>query len=508
MAFGIPPKRGTLLLLIVLLPSLGIKAQLTPTASALNGRPFVIPGIQEWEGDTGRFQTRVWTAIVLAPAEAKRLDTTARILQDDLKQITGGRVFPVRIGVPASGDITLSLGATDTTLGAEGYEMVATPSVLHISARDPQGLFWGTRTLLQVLEQDSLHRGFPCGAIKDFPKYAIRGFVLDAGRKFFSIDFLKKYVRLMAYYKMNDFHIHLNDNGFHPKGASWDSTYAAFRLQCDTYPALTAKDGSYTKEAFRALEAYARTYGVNIVPEIDVPAHSLAFTRMRPEIGSKLYGMDHLDLDNPVTYRVIDSVFMEYLTGPDPVFSGPDVHIGTDEYNKKAAEQFRAFTDHYIRLVQGYGKKVRLWGSLTHAAGQTPVTSKGVTMNVWYNGYADPTEMEKQGYDIISTPDDWVYIVPNAKYYQDFLDTAKLYNEWEPIQVGNIRFPEGDPRIKGGSFAVWNDKIGMVTDKDVDDRVFPAMPVLAQKMWRGTDTTVSFATFCEGVARIGAGASN
>jgi hexosaminidase len=320
------------------------------------------------------------------------------------------------------------------------------------------------------------------------------------------MDFLKAYVKFMAYYKMNDFHIHLNDNGFHKKGSPWDSAYAAFRLQCDTYPGLTARDGSYTKAEFRAFEAFARSYGINIVPEIDVPAHSLAFSRMRPDIGSKEYGMDHLDLGNPATYRVIDSVFGEYLVGPDPVFSGPDVHIGTDEYNKKAAEQFRAFTDHYIRLVQSYGKNVRLWGALTHAAGVTPVRSKGVTMNVWYNGYADPKEMEKLGYGIISTPDAWVYIVPHAGYYHDYLDTAKLYNEWEPIQVGNVRFPEGDAQIRGGSFAVWNDKLGSVIScKDVNDRVFPAMQVLSQKMWRGTDTGMTFAEFCNGAGRIGVG---
>ena len=487
----------------------------------VNPKPFVIPGLQTWEGGIGDFRIGARTAIVLDPAGADSLKTAARLFQSDLRQMMGGGVtvgkasrggmtgrgaFPIRIGKPAAGDIWLSLGAKDSSLGTEGYLIEAGPSALRISGVHPQGVIWGTRTLLQVLEQDSLHRSFPCGLTRDFPKYAIRGFVLDVGRKFFPMDFLKEYVKFMAYYKMNDFHIHLNDDGGHRKGSPWDSAYAAFRLQCDTYPGLTATDGSYTKAEFRAFEAYARSYGVNIVPEIDVPAHSLAFTRMRPEIGSQRYGMDHLDLDNPVTYRVIDSVFREYLSGPNPVFSGADVHIGTDEYNKQAAEQFRAFTDHYIRLVQGYGKKVRLWGALTHAPGVTPVTSKGVTMNVWYNGYADPKEMEKLGYDIISTPDAWVYIVPHAGYYHDFLDTAKLFSDWEPIQVGKVRFPEGDPQIKGGSFAVWNDKLGAVTSyQDVNDRVFPAMRVLSQKMWRGTDTAESFADFCTGAARIGAG---
>lgn len=79
-------------------------------------------------------------------------------------------------------------------------------------------------------------------------------------------------------------------------------------------------------------------YGVNVIPEIDIPAHSLAFTHYKPEIGSDKYGMDHLDLYKEETYRFVDSLLDEYLSGEKPVFIGPDVHIGTDEYNAKEAE--------------------------------------------------------------------------------------------------------------------------------------------------------------------------
>jgi hexosaminidase len=109
-------------------------------------------------------------------------------------------------------------------------------------------------------------------------------------------------------------------------------------------------------------------------------------------------------------------------------------------------------------------------------------------MNVWHNGYADPVAMKKLSYHIISTPDRWLYIVPAAGYYYDYLDLQELFNKWEPIQVGDVRLEKGDPQILGGSFAVWNDIVGNgITEKDVNDRVFPAMQVLSQKMWRGTD---------------------
>lgn len=473
--------------------------------SPVNPAPPIVPGLQEWKGGHGYYSPGPGSAIVVPAGTGDSLLEIARILRADLRQWMPQLAFPVRAGLPGPGDIYLGIQPGDTVLGEEGYLLEAHEDGLRITANRSRGVFWGSRSLLQAMEQDSQHRRFPCGTARDWPRYAVRGFVLDDGRKFFSLEFLRQYVKMMAYYKMNDFHLHLNDNGFRQYfGNRWDSTYAAFRLQSDYYPSLTAKDGSYSKQEFRDLQAFARSYGVNIVPEIDVPAHSLSFTHMRPEIGSKKYGMDHLDLDNPVTYRVIDSVFMEYLGGPDPVFSGPEVHIGTDEYAKESSEQFRAFTDHYIRLAEQYHKKVRMWGSLTYAQGQTPVKAKGVTMNIWYNGYADPMEMKRLGYDLLSTPDGWLYIVPAAGYYNDYPDLPNIFDHWEPVQVGDVRFPAGDPQLKGGSFAVWNDVVGNgITAKDVNDRVFPAMQVLAQKMWRGTDSALSYKDFAARAVGLG-----
>lgn len=96
---------------------------------------------------------------------------------------------------------------------------------------------------------------------------------------------------MMSYYKMNTLHVHLNDNGFRQFfGDDWNKTQAAFRLESTTYPGLTAKDGSYSKAEFIDFQKLAEEYGVEIIPEIDVPAHSLAFTHYKPEIGSKEYG--------------------------------------------------------------------------------------------------------------------------------------------------------------------------------------------------------------------------
>ena len=470
----------------------------------VNPQPFVIPSLREWHGDTANFILKRSARIVINKADRNVLQKVAALLQQEIKGTTGYSLHQAT-GQPRSGDIFLTLAEKDISIGEEGYYFKA-KNFITISACKYQGLFWGTRTLLQLLAQGNT---VPKGIARDYPEFKVRGFVLDDGRKFFSLKFLRDYVKFMSYYKMNDFQIHLSDNGFKGYfGNDWNKTYSAFRLQNKTYPKLTAKDGSYTKQQFIALQQLANSYGVRIIPEIDVPAHSLAFTKAVPKIGSKLYGMDHLDLHNPLTYKVVDKVFKEYLSGRHPVFIGKEVHIGTDEYNKKDAEAFRAFTDHLIKYVQGFGKNVRLWGALTHAQGATPVTVKNVTMNTWYNGYANPVEMKKLGYNQISTPDGWLYIVPMAGYYYDYLDTKSLYNNWTPYLIGDVQFPVGDPTISGGSFAVWNDIVGNgVTEKDVNDRVFPAMQVLSEKLWDANDTVMTYEDFDQQLKKIGEGPS-
>ncbi len=471
-------------------------------ATGGNKAPLVIPALREWHGGKGDYQFSAGSGVVIDPVYASQLSGIAATFVQDLRTQTGISQLRTRSGKPGKGDIFLTLQCGDTSIGEEGYLMQIGDHI-NIAATHTQGAFWATRTILQLLEQN---KTIPQGMARDYPKYAVRGFVLDVGRKFFTMDFLRHYVKFMSYYKMNDFHIHLNDNGFVQFfNKNWDSTYSSFRLENATYPGLTAKDGAYSKKEFIALQSLGDQYAVSIIPEIDVPAHSLAFTKVAPEAASTKYGRDHLNLDS-ASYTLVDNIFKEYLQGPDPVFKGKEVHIGTDEYAKKEAEKFRAFADHLIRYVESYGKQVRMWGSLTHAQGATPVKAEGVTMNAWYNGYADPKEMMRLGYDLISTPDGWLYIVPAAGYYYDYLNRSELYNKWEPNMIGDAVFPQGHPQIRGGSFAVWNDHTGNgITEKDVHDRVFPAMQVLSEKMWNGHTAQSNYAAFDSLSKNIGEG---
>ncbi len=459
----------------------------------VNPKPFVIPELTSWSGAEG--QTTLSGRIVVKSNKAR---SVAEAWVADCQTMFSQQPTIVS-GRAQKGDLVLSLRA-DKKLGDEGYTLKIGDTV-ELTASTVRGLFWGTRTLLQMLEQGH-GTELAKGTTTDIPQYGLRGFMIDCGRKFIPMSYLRNLTKIMAYYKMNTLQVHLNDNGFRQYfGGDWNKTQAAFRLECDTYPGLTAKDGSYTKSEFIDLQKLAEQNGVEIIPEFDAPAHSLAFTQYKPEIGSKDYGMDHLDLSNPETYTFMDALWKEYIGGKDPVFRGPRVHIGTDEYSnakKEVVEQFRTYTDHYIRLVESYGKQAVLWGALTHANGTTPVKSKNVVMDIWYNGYADPAEMKKQGYKLISIPDGLTYIVPAAGYYYDYLNTQYLYEHYTPAVIGNKTFEENDPDILGGMFAVWNDHAGNgITTKDVHHRVFPALQTLAVKCWTGKLTALPYADFDE-----------
>lgn len=476
------------LLLFIFCASIGVFAQTNP-------KPFVIPELQQWQGGKGKFPISQAAALSVSGDQRDELLRIVRQFQEDVSTLFGFELYLSEGN--KKGAIQFELGNCGSE-NNEAYKIKIASSV-KITANEPIGLFWATRTLLQLLEATE-GKFLPHGTIVDYPIYPLRGFMLDVGRKYIRMPFLRDYVKFLAYYKMNTFHIHLSDNGFPQYFENdWMKTPAAFRLESETYPGLASAEGHYTKAEFIDLQKLAEHYFIDVIPEIDIPAHTLAFVHYRPELGSKKYGMDHLDLSNPNVYTFFDALFKEYLEGDDPVFRGEYVHIGTDEYNnkdQKVVEQFRAFTDHYIKEVEKYGKKANVWGALTHAKGETPVKVDDVLMDCWYNGFADPREMIRLGYDIVSIPDGLVYMVPAAGYYHDYLNCKYLYEKWTPAMVGNQQFDEGHAQIRGGKFAVWNDHCGNgVSEKDIHHRVWPAMQTLSHKMWKGATQSLSYEQF-------------
>ena len=460
---------------------------------AENEKPFVIPELRQWQGAEGMATISAKSKVLYADAA---LQQAAEAMAEDYGLLFGKalKAKATKDATKATGAIVLSL-TDDKELGDEGYSIEIGDQVV-ISANTPTGAYWATRTLLQILEQNK-GTNLPKGSIRDWPDYAVRGFMIDCGRKYIPLDYLKEYSKIMAYYKMNTLQVHLNDNGFKQYfGEDWDETYAAFRIESELFPELTAKDGFYGKDEFRQFQKDAAKIHVNVIPEIDVPAHSLAFTHSRKEFGTEKYGVDHLDLFNPNVYTFLDSLFTEYLEGEDPVFVGKQVHIGTDEYSNEeqaTVEKFRAFTDRYIRFVESFGKQACVWGSLTYANGETPVKSENVIMSLWNNRFANPADMIAQGYQLISIPDRTAYIVPAAHYYQDYFDLSKLYETWSPIVMRDQTFEPCHPAILGGMYAVWNDIVGNgISVDDIHHRCYPGLQVISTNTWSSTYRAVPF----------------
>ena len=452
--------------------------------SMAQAQPLCIPDFQEMKPTEGTVKVSNFTSITYDNA----------LLQNVAEYL--GKAWGVATAQQKKGtdtSIFLSLlpqkEAKKANLGDEGYRLTISPKGITIQATSMRGALWGAQTLLQMKESSPITGEIKGVVITDKPDYPMRGMMLDVGRKFFPMSYLYSLVNILSYYKMNTLQLHLNDSGFLDQFHNdWNEAYAAFRMESDLFPGLTAIDGSYSKQEMRDFIRYAESMGVEIIPEFDAPAHSLAFTHYRPSLASEEFGADHLDLRNPEVIPFLDSLYAEYLGGPDPVFLCPRFHIGTDEYSNKDSaicERFRELIVHLCNTVKSYGKQPVFWGSLTHAKGVTPVPSDGVMMSMWYNGYADPREMHKQGFEMISIPDGWVYIVPAAGYYSDYLNRKRLYQHWEPAYIGKEHFKHQDPLIKGGMFAVWNDIIkNGISVGDVHHRALQAIQVIAEKCWK------------------------
>ena len=179
---------------------------------------------------------------------------------------------------PAAGDFYFTI--SDETLDKETYVMEVTDFV-KVEATEATGAYWSTRTILQILKQtgSTINQGIT----KDYPKYEVRGFMLDVARRPFHMDFLEELVKTMSWYKLNNFHVHLNDNCFGKLEDGKTPDYSGFRLESDV-PNLTSTDYYYTKDEFRSFILNSRKVGVDITPEFDTPGHSGAFIRARPDL--------------------------------------------------------------------------------------------------------------------------------------------------------------------------------------------------------------------------------
>lgn len=474
------------------------------SASGTNAAPQVIPALKTWEGGDGELRLSETTRIVAADDLA---DTAAQFA-DDLSDITGIDAQVVTSGA-RSGDIVLEL---DTTLAnpdggerfaEEGYQL-AIDDVVEITAASSTGVFYGTRSVLQILAGADTRTELPRGESADWPDYEVRGFTLDVGRRFFTPDFVRDYISMMSWYKLNNFQIHLNDNQIPRPATGWQDGYSGFRLASDNpeYAGLASDDGAYTRADWQSFEDVAAEHEVLIIPEIDVPAHSLAFIQWKPELGLNGGDSDHLDLTKPETTEVIKGVFDEFA----PWFEGTDLHYGADEYPRQYADEYREFFNEMAEHVRSLGKQPRAWGSMTVMNGDAEGYDRDVIINAWNNGWYGMEAALADGYRFINTNDATLYVVPFADYYHGHgLNNAGLYDSWQPNRLWNTdTVPAGTP--EGAMFAVWNDLVEAdYTELDVHGLIRDSFPVIAQKTWTAEKPAASYADFTAAASQIGRG---
>ncbi|MFI6925437.1 beta-N-acetylhexosaminidase [Nonomuraea spiralis] len=238
-------------------------------------------------------------------------------------------------------EIVLRLVA-DPSLGAEGYTLTVTPEQAEIAAADLAGLRWGVQTLRQLDGPG----GVPCGTVRDVPRYAWRGVLIDVARWWRPMSFLRSYVDLLALHKFNVLHLHLTDDQgwrFEVRGHPRLTEVGAHRAESPAGHARegrfdgTPHSGFYTQRELRDLVAYAAARGVNVVPEIEFPGHSQAAIAAYPWLGHPSATPVRVRTSWGISSHVLgvgDRVAgfaRDVLDELCEVFPSPYVHIGGDE---------------------------------------------------------------------------------------------------------------------------------------------------------------------------------
>ena len=442
----------------------------------------IVPAVHSWEPGQGGVEASN-LRLEVAPAHVAALRETAAAIHQDLVALGGGRKATAK---PVLLLLTLDGGDSKRP---DGYSVEISDKIV-IRGATPAAVFLGSRSVLQLLLQSSF---LPKGTITDWPDYKERMLMLDVGRKAFPISALKDFIRLMAWYKMNELHLHLSDEAF-------GGTYAAFRVESRTYPGLASKDLFYTAGDIRELQDFARARGVTITPEIDMPGHARCFTNYWPEITLKDHP-NYMDVTNPKTVEVMKKLLDEMI----PLFDAPDFHIGTDEYRvdgpRKAElhESFRQFINTMNAHVRSKGKNCRIWSGFEHMGGTTQIDPT-VVIDMWETD--DAKGQIAKGHPIINSNHGRTYIVPGAHYYG--ISRSGIYQGWEPWMVSgdNAKNPaKDDPKLLGGKLNVWFDHgpTGW-TLTETAETTLTGIHAFSEKLW-GTKGSPDYSSFTKRAAK-------
>lgn len=459
-----------------------------PATAAPNQQ--TVPAMRQWTAGTGSYSFTTASRIVVDPAYASTLAGEATTFAEDLAALAGRALAVVQLASPASGDIFLTLGDTDP---AEGYSLTVTGSV-RIQASTAAGVFYGTRSVLQLLRQSP---SIAAGTARDFPSKPERGLMVDQGRKFFTVDWLRKHIKELAYLKLNTFHFHLSDT-------------LGFRLESTTHPEVVSAQ-HYTKQQMSELVALAARYHVTIVPEIDMPGHMNAILAPHPELQldnqSGQRDPYFLDLAEPGAYTLVRDLITEYL----PLFPGRYWHLGADEYvsnyaaypqlltyaranygpNATAKDSYYGFINWVDGIVRGGGKTLRMWNDGIKSGDGTVNPSSDIVVEYWFNLGLTPQQLLGRGHTVANESWDPTYYVLGG----DKPDNVWAYETWQPDLFQGSNTITDPARNLGTNVHVWCDNPNAETEDQIAAGIKYTLRVVAQQTWGSPKPVPTYAAW-------------
>ncbi len=405
-----------------------------PFVYDLNAKPSLIPLPQSLRWNDGNFPLYACKNILV---KDKSLQKEAELLQQKIEakgwhvnivnQITGNAPY-----------IELKFEKVNARqLNDEAYTLDVSNNKVSLGANTPQGIFYAIQTFAQLMRDGEMIDN--C-AIKDWPAFSWRGYMVDVGRNYEPMGMLKEQIEKMAFYKLNVFHFHFTED-------------IAWRLQSKLYPQLTApqnmlrdKGQYYTEENMKELIRYCKERYITLVPEIDMPGHSEAFKRTM-----------HTDMQSDSGITILKNILKEFCT----TYDLPNFHIGGDEvkiHNKN-------FIPEITKYLERFRKKTIGWEP---GANFLPETMR----QLWKG---DTGELKRD---------------PRIQY----IDSRHLYlNHMDPLeapvtiffrQIGDV--VKEDKNMKGATLCVWPDR--RVADKNKifnENPVYPGIISFAERTWRG-----------------------
>jgi hexosaminidase len=372
-------------------------------------------------------------------------------------------------------------------LGEEGYELTITPERVSLAAYRPAGMFWGVQTIRQLLppavECSTAQAGpweMAAGTIRDCPRFVWRGAMLDVARHFFGVADVKRYIDLIAGYKLNRLHLHLSDD-------------QGWRLEIRSWPRLATHGGStavgggpggfYTQADYAEIVAYAQSRHIVVVPEIDMPGHTNAALASYAElncdgVAPPLYtgiavGFSSLCMGKEVTLSFVDDVVGEIAA----LTPGPYLHIGGDEAAAMGADDYVRFVERAQAIVRAHGKQMVGWEEIASAGLLTTSVAQH-----WHSDLA--RRAAKQGAKVILSPASKTYLdmkydaaTPLGLEWAGHVDVADAY-AWDPAALVD-GLAESD--VLGVEAPLWSETLRTIAD--IEFMAFPRLAGIAEIGW-------------------------